>query len=328
MILKKKIIEDLKKKQKELVGAHKKELSLVSLTINKKESRQTHRKFYKKKIRAVLEIYNGQLKHLNKTLDSVNIKDLETEANSDFKLNFIERNEQAPTSSDCLFSKDVANIPDRKYHIFRKSLKLKIGSLYRVKRLRATCSTRFKPVISKLSTGYYIDPVLKIKEQISRLLDSEVIKSGEKIWVKISADGTNISRNVTLINMVLNIINERARAASASGCYRVGMFKIEDENYESVKKWLPVIWDKIKELDRIFYDKAAKRVLRDDESVYPINQNTEVFEIEYFFSADWKMMAIILGINNANSTFPCLFCETDDLSKKGGFFNYFDIDVL
>jgi len=75
----KKIIEDLKKKQKELLGAHKKELSLVSLTINKKESRQTHRKFYKKKIRAVLEIYNGQLKHLNKTLDSVNIKDLETE---------------------------------------------------------------------------------------------------------------------------------------------------------------------------------------------------------------------------------------------------------
>ena len=120
--------------------------------------------------------------------------------------------------------------------------------------------------------------------------------------------------------MVLNIINERARAASASGCYRVGMFKIEDENYESVKKWLPLIWDKIKELDRIFYDKASKRVLRDDESVYPINQNTEVFEIEYFFSADWKMMAIILGINNANSTFPCLFCETDDLSKKGVFF--------
>jgi hypothetical protein len=130
----KKIIEDLKKKQKELVGAHKKELSLmslVSLTINKKESRKTYRKFYKKKIRDVLEIYNGQLKHL--TLDSVNIKDLETEANSDFKLNFIERNEQAPTSSDCLFSKDVANIPDRKYHIFRKSLKLKIGSLNRVK---------------------------------------------------------------------------------------------------------------------------------------------------------------------------------------------------
>ncbi len=112
------------------------------------------------------------------------------------------------------------------------------------------------------------------------MLETGAIKSGEKIWIKVSADGTNISRNVTLVNMVVNIINERKKAATASGCYRIGMFKIEKENYQTVKQWLPLIWDKIKILDKIFYDKLKKKVLSTDESVQPTNENTEIFEIE------------------------------------------------
>lgn len=223
--------------------------------------------------------HNSQLKDINKTLVSVNIKDLDREANDDFKIVFVERTEQITTTSDCLLSKDLAKIPDKKYYIFRKNLKLKIDSLYRVRKLRSECGLKFKPIIKRLSTGYYIDPVLKIKEQISGLLETGAIKSGEKIWIKVSADGTNISRNVTLVNMVVNIINERKKAATASGCYRIGMFKIEKENYQTVKQWMPLIWDKIKILDKIFYDKLKKKVLSTDESVQPTNENTEILKL-------------------------------------------------
>lgn len=322
-------IEDLTQKQKKLVGAHKKELGRFNLTMNKNDRRQTQirsKQRYKKKIKTVLELFNSQLKDFDQELDSVNIKPVASEVNSvsgdsssNFQINFVDRNEHAPTDYDCLFSKDVARIPDKKYACFRKNLKLKIGSLYRVKKFRGTCGLKFKPIIKKLSTGYYIDPVLKIKEQILNLLQAGDIKFGEKIWVKVSCDGTNVSRNVTLVNMVLNIINEQTKAATASGCYRVGMFKIDNENYECVKQWLPIIWDKVKGLQQVFYDKVEKRFLDESESVFPINKNTEVFDMEYFFSADWKMMAIILGLTSANSKFPCLFCETDDLSKKGNF---------
>ena len=70
---------------------------------------------------------------------SVNIKDLDREANDDFKIVFVERTEQITTTSDCLLSKDLAKIPDKKYYIFRKNLKLKIDSLYRVRKLRSEC---------------------------------------------------------------------------------------------------------------------------------------------------------------------------------------------
>ena len=60
------------------------------------------------------ENYNSQLKDINKTLVSVNIKDLDREANDDFKIVFVERTEQITTTSNCLLSKDLAKIPDKK----------------------------------------------------------------------------------------------------------------------------------------------------------------------------------------------------------------------
>jgi len=149
------------------------------------------------------------------------------------------------------------------------------------------------------------------KEQVLALLKCGKIKSNEKVWVKISCDGTKISRNVTLVNLVLNIINEQTKAASASGCYRIGIFKIEDENYECVKSWLPAIWEKIKVLTRLHYDPISQTFSENE------NENTKLLVLEYYFSADWKMMAIVLGLAAANSKSPCLYCETDDLFIKG-----------
>ncbi len=105
----------------------------------------------------------------------------------------------------------MAKIPDAKYFAFRKHLKLRIGTLYRLKKFRSNVGSSFKRIITKLSSGYYIDPVLKIKEQVLALLKCGKIKSNEKVWVKISCDGTKL---------------------------RIGIFKIEDENYECAASYL------------------------------------------------------------------------------------------
>ncbi len=81
----------LLKKKREIEKDYKHKLSRLSLTINKKENRNFQHKFYKKKIRLAFENYNSQLKDINKTLVSVNIKDLDREANDDFKIVFVER---------------------------------------------------------------------------------------------------------------------------------------------------------------------------------------------------------------------------------------------
>jgi len=308
-------ISMLEKSQKLLKNDHRKELNKHLITIRKRNSVSSRKEHFRKKINSVFKSLNDQLKNINYEISgNIHLKSfVSTEKDvDDFKIDFATgQSEEIKNDQQCLFSKDMAKIPDAKYFAFRKHLKLRIGTLYRLKKFRSNVGSSFKRIITKLSSGYYIDPVLKIKEQVLALLKCGKIKSNEKVWVKISCDGTKISRNVTLVNLVLNIINEQTKAASASGCYRIGIFKIEDENYECVKSWLPAIWEKIKVLTRLHYDPISQTFSENE------NENTKLLVLEYYFSADWKMMAIVLGLAAANSKSPCLYCETDDLFIKG-----------
>lgn len=70
-----------------------------------------------------------------------------------------------------------------------------------------------------------------------------------------------MSRKVKVVNVVFNIINEKIKAATATGCYRIGIFAIEKESYETTKEWLPTIWDKIKLYPQMYFDKIDMRVV-------------------------------------------------------------------
>ncbi len=83
----------------------------------------------------------------------------------------------------------------------------------------------------------------------------------KNITIKVSCDGTQLSRKVKVVNVVFNIINEKIKAATATGCYRIGIFAIDKENYESTKEWLPTIWNKVKLFTKMYYDNIEKRVV-------------------------------------------------------------------
>ena len=87
------------------------------------------------------------------------------------------------------------------------------------------------------------------------------IRDLKPILIKVSCDGTSLSRNVKVVNVVFNLINEKLKAATASGCYRIGIFKIDTEDYESTKEWLPTIWNQIKTFTHMHYDKIDRKVL-------------------------------------------------------------------
>jgi hypothetical protein len=40
-----------------------------------------------------------------------------------------------------------------------------------------------------------------------------------------------------------------------------------------------------------------------------LDEDGENWPIELFFSGDWKIMALLLGANAANSNYFCLYCE-------------------
>ncbi|RNA19030.1 hypothetical protein BpHYR1_004166 [Brachionus plicatilis] len=91
------------------------------------------------------------------------------------------------------------------------------------------------------------------------------------------------SENTSIINFAYPIISDGKDAAGVNCNYTFGIFKVDEENYDSIKNWLTKIW-------------------------------------KYLFCSDWKMTAIVLGLYSASSNFPCLWCEVkkDELSIIGG----------
>ena len=56
-----------------------------------------------------------------------------------------------------------------------------------------------------------------LREHIVRLQQNGEIKDGETIKIKLSGDGTNIGKRLTLVNFTFTILNEKEMAI---GCYK------------------------------------------------------------------------------------------------------------
>jgi hypothetical protein len=134
-----------------------------------------------------------------------------------------------------LYIKDRFNLSDKTYQVIRNFYTNKIPSLSRIKKERNQLKKSLN--IKKIDDGHYIEPIQKINFHIEKkyFIDNTV-------RIKLSADSTNISRNVKLVNFVFTIINEEKKASSVSGNYSIGIFRVDQESYESVANWLREIW--------------------------------------------------------------------------------------
>ncbi len=150
------------------------------------------------------------------------------------------------------------------------------------------------------------------------------------ILIKVSCDGTNLSRSVKVVNLVFNVINEKIKAATASGCYRIGIFKINVEDYESTKEWLPHIWNIIKSFTHMYYDKIDRKAFSTEVALpssfstttASILSDTERYikiNIDHCFCSDYKMDLLVLGMYGASGNWPCIYCtqHKDNLHIKG-----------
>ena len=76
-----------------------------------------------------------------------------------------------------------------------------------------------------------------------------------------------------------------------------GAFQIQSENYETVQT-------------------AVSEIFKALSQFTQIEINGVQYEVEKYFGGDMKFLAIIYGINAANSHFPCLWCEEFNSQKK------------
>lgn len=140
-----------------------------------------------------------------------------------------------------------------------------------------------------------------LREHIVRLQQNGEIKDGETIKIKLSGDGTNIGKRLTVVNFTFTIPNEKEVAMGEKGNYILAVIKTA-ETYDNLRDSLADLRMEMSNLQEI-------------------SAHNCTYKLEYFLGGDWKFLALICGLGRANEDYACVWCKCPrqqrwDTSKK------------
>ena len=131
--------------------------------------------------------------------------------------------------------------------------------------------------------------------------DPALPHTSSAIRVKLSADGTNVGRNITVVNFTIQLIDTHTN--SVRNVKTIGLAECS-EDYEQLSPLFHYLMGEIKDLKHIQHADSQ-------------------FAIDYFFVADMKLVRIVTGLNASNSIYCCIWChwkkpveESDKRRKK------------
>lgn len=210
------------------------------------------------------------LKNMGLCLSNVEVNPVEFDQN-DFRLKISpggsENNDlNEPTVNNILYVKDKWAISDRAYNAFRIKCHLNIPTLFHIKKRRQSIDSIFRIRDNEMGVFMSIKEKLKfcLEKFFERKYGPDDVNDPTKfkdniIHVKLGADGTNIGRNLKLLNFTITIINEGVKAKSATGNYTIGIFEIENENYAAVQVCFKEL---IEEMEQLKEMKVGKNTLQ------------------------------------------------------------------
>ena len=156
------------------------------------------------------------------------------------------------------------------------------------------------PIISgKFPTGKKWS-VLQLPELLQYLLqlphNQKMFKNETKIRLRFSGDGRQSSNKCHFVLFTLTMLwplsseNGNGNYFTADDCISVGIYEGK-ECREKLEIVFPVLMDQIRELSKT-------GILVDGKKI----------DLEFVFCSDWKFLALLLGLKNANSTWFCPWC--------------------
>src|SRR4051812_28859694 len=135
--------------------------------------------------------------------------------------------------------------------------------------------------------------ILKILTYIIPILINENILDPchPTIHLRISGDGRNVGRKVKHVMICFAILNDKNNHYKPEKCYTLILYP-KIKNYNILQKALaPLIRDLTILKEQGLLDKQGNS-----------------WNFEFYFSSDWKFLAICLGLNAANSEYFCPWC--------------------
>lgn len=243
--------------------------------------------------------YNKYLNCFGLNLHKIEIKPIT--ADSSFQLKHIDNtnnNDKEEIALTIQKAKDKINISGKSYiqlkKIFKQIPNVNLPGLNQIDLIKEKMNKFFE--INQNENGAY----LNVREKIHFILNKIYIKSNKKVenntfHLRFAGDSAMITKTrLILMNFTFCVLN--SKKCNAESNYILGIFKIESENYDSIKAALDPIIEQLKDFNTISID------------------NKE-FIIEKYASGDLKFLSLAFGINAANATFPCIWCEWSSKDK-------------
>ena len=116
-------------------------------------------------------------------------------------------------------------------------------------------------------------------------------KIPDVIHVKLTGDGTQIARGLTVLNFAFTILEEPGqKAMSVGGNHSIAILKVKESDY-----------------DELFH--SLSDIIQEAKDLQCITVEESVFRIEYFLGGDLKFLAIICGIESASCDHACIWCK-------------------
>ena len=189
-----------------------------------------------------------------------------------------------------LYIKDRYNISDVSYH----ELAMINAELPRISTLAKASK--------ELNTKYTIYPTpgkatgvqQSLKERLGirivhllKLNPSFALK--KHIRVKITGDGTVLSRSLHLVVIAFSLILDEEIPTSPNGNHTIALINTT-EDYNNLLE-------------------ALENIVSEIESLQSITVDGITFTVDFFLAADWKFLAQIIGIEAATARYFCIWCK-------------------
>ena len=193
-----------------------------------------------------------------------------------------------------LYVKDRFGLSDAAYHELSMVCE-KLPRSWRLKHLAKHINSKYEIKPCPNNVGVQQSLCSKLKERTRHMLQKETIRATDVLQVKLSGDGTKICRKLNLINFTFTLLNEEEIAMSPKGNHTIAIIN-GSEKYDTLKAALADIIKEVAELTEI-------------------EVNGIIFKIEYFLCSDLKFLALICGIEAANSIYSCIWCKCSSADR-------------
>ena len=136
----------------------------------------------------------------------------------------------------------------------------------------------------------------KLEQRVKHLVkvDPAILQTCS-LKVKITGDGTRVSRSMHVVVIRFSIIGTIERSNSPRGNHVLALVNT-DENYDGLVE-------------------AMEDICRSIESTSFVDIEGSKIDIEHFFCANWKFLALCVGIDAANATYSCIWCKCPSTTR-------------